>query len=177
MYKLFFVLSFISHPYCPAQTAASLPPFTHADTLRGSVSPERAWWDVLHYSINVKPDFDKKLISGSNEIQFKVISAGKIMQIDLQEPMNILDIQWNNTKLSFHRTGNAFFVDFPETQKTGITESILIHFQGNPRVATRPPWDGGWIFTRDKLGRPWMSVACQGLGASVWYPCAPPYTP
>jgi aminopeptidase N len=166
-----FVWSFFSLLDCPAQTTASLPPFTHADTLRGSISPERGWWDVLHYSIHVKPDFDKKFISVSNEVQFKVTSPGKVMQIDLQEPMNIVDILWNNTTLSFHRTGNVFFVDFPELQKTGITESILIHFQGNPRVAIRPPWDGGWIFTRDKLGRPWMTVACQGLGASVWYPC------
>jgi aminopeptidase N len=163
---LFFALS-----KCPAQTRASKPPFTHADTLRGSISPERAWWDVLHYTIQVRPDFDKKFISGSNEIQFKVISPGKRMQIDLQEPMNILDIQWNNQALPFEREANVFFVDFPSMQKPGDRESILIHFEGHPRIAVRPPWDGGWIFTRDKLGRPWMTVACQGLGASVWYPC------
>src|ERR1700733_5117219 len=155
----------------PAQTTASLPPFTHADTLRGSITPERVWWDVLHYTIKVKPDFNKKFISGSNEIQFKVISPGKRMQIDLQKPMNILDIQWNNQALPFQRVGNAFLVDFPAIQEPGNNETILIHFEGNPRVAVRPPWDGGWIFTRDKLGRPWMTVACQGLGASVWYPC------
>src|SRR5580692_8520062 len=159
MKRIVFFISILSFFYltdCPAQTTASLPPFTHADTLRGSIGPERAWWDVLHYSIEVKPDFEKKFISGSNEIQFKVISPGKIMQIDLQEPMDIVNIQWNNKSLAFHRMGNVFYVDFPELQKTGITESILIHFEGNPRVAVRPPWDGGWIFTRDKLGRPWM---------------------
>ena len=168
---IIFIRLFFQVPNCMAQTTASMPPFTHADTLRGSITPERAWWDVLHYTIAVKPDFNKKFISGSNEIQFKVISPGKRMQIDLQEPMNILDILWNNQTLPFHRTGNVFYVDFPLAIGTGRKETILIHFQGNPRIAVRPPWDGGWIFTRDKLGRPWMSVACQGLGASVWYPC------
>jgi aminopeptidase N len=153
------------------QTTASLPPFTHADTLRGSIGPGRSWWDVLHYTIEVKPDFEKKYIVGSNEIEFKVLSAGQKMQIDLQEPLNIADILWKGKSLPFHREGNAFFVDFPNSLNPGNQEIILIHYQGNPRVAVNPPWDGGWIFKQDKLGRPWMSVACQGLGASVWYPC------
>jgi aminopeptidase N len=62
------------------------------------------------------------------------------------------------------------------TQQTNsLSESIqqkfTVYYHGNPREAVHPPWDGGFIFTRDTLGRPWMSVACEGVGASVWYPC------
>jgi aminopeptidase N len=145
--------------------------FTHADTLRGSITPERAWWNVLRYDIWVKPDYEKKFITGSNTITFKVIKPGKIMQIDLQEPLKINNINWNNQQLKFTREGNAFHVEFPETLAKGKTESIFINYDGYPKIAVRPPWDGGWIFTKDKSGRPWMSIACQGLGASVWYPC------
>ena len=143
--------------------------FTHADTLRGSITPERAWWNVLRYDIWVKPDYEKKFITGSNTITFKVLKPGKIMQIDtLQEPLKIISINWNNQQLKFTREGNAFHVEFPKTLAEGKTESIFINYDGYPKIAVRPPWDGGWIFTKDKSGRPWMSIACQAVWARVF---------
>jgi aminopeptidase N len=145
--------------------------FTHQDTLRGSITPQRAWWDVLYYGITVKPDYNTKTIEGINIIIFKTLAAGSIMQLDLQEPMNIGTIQWNRHKLSFKRDGNVYLVSFPYTLKKGTIQNIEVSFSGQPREATSPPWDGGWIWKKDRNGNPWMSVACQGLGASVWYPC------
>jgi aminopeptidase N len=145
--------------------------FTHQDTLRGSITPQRAWWDVLYYGITVKPDYNTKTIEGINIIIFKTLAAGSIMQLDLQEPMNIGTIQWNRHKLSFKRDGNVYLVSFPSTLKKGTIQNIEVSFSGQPREATSPPWDGGWIWKKDRNGNPWMSVACQGLGASVWYPC------
>ncbi|MBS1948150.1 MAG: M1 family metallopeptidase [Bacteroidetes bacterium] len=155
----------------PVSAQTSTEHFTHADTLRGSVTPERAWWDVLRYDIEVKPDYAKKRIRGSNEITFKVVAEGSNMQIDLQEPLEIQQIEWRERNLNFQREGNVFHVKFSSELHIGDVEKIKIIYGGSPRIAARPPWDGGWIFTTDKLGRPWMSVACQGLGASVWYPC------
>lgn len=145
--------------------------FTRQDTLRGSINTERDGWDVDFYAIDITPDFNKRFISGRTEITFKVIKSFKVMQIDLQEPMEILNVTWRKKNLSYHREGNVYHVQFPDLLVAGDSESISINFSGYPRVAVNPPWDGGWIFTVDKLGRPWMSVACQGLGASVWYPC------
>jgi aminopeptidase N len=156
---------------CIAQPSGTKRKFTHADTLRGSITPEREWWDVIHYSISVRPDYEKKFIQGTNEIRFKVTKPGRFMQIDLQEPMTITGIHWNSRELKYEREGNVFHLEFPVLLAAGTTESIGIDFEGKPRIAVRPPWDGGWIFTKDEFGRPWMSVACQGLGASVWYPC------
>jgi len=162
---------FFMSQWSAAQTVEKVPVFTHADSLRGSLNAQRDWWDVLRYEIEVKPDFASKSIKGSNAIRFKVIKAGKKMQIDLQEPMQITEIIWNKQKLNFFRDNSAFFVDFPTALTVGKSETVLIKFEGNPVIATRPPWDGGWIFTKDKLDRPWMTVACEGLGASVWMPC------
>jgi Peptidase family M1 domain len=147
--------------------------FTRADTLRGSITPERAWWNVLHYAITVKPDFATKTISGKNEIQYQVTSDSfpAFMQIDLQEPMIIDSILFNDSrKLNFTKDSNAWHVAVPVQKKLSI-DSVLVYYHGTPREAVRPPWDGGWVWTKDSLGNPWMSVACQGLGASVWYPC------
>ncbi|MGQ0740224.1 MAG: M1 family metallopeptidase [Bacteroidota bacterium] len=159
--------------------------FTRQDTLRGSISPERAWWNVVHYNIQVAPDYKSKTIKGWNQIGFDVNSDGKNkkMQIDLQQPMKIDSIVFNKKKIkSFKRHGNVYIIDFGSfnfvSAKTALSRhhpvtlhSIYIYFSGKPREAVRPPWDGGWIWETDALGRPWMTVACQGLGASVWYPC------
>ncbi|MDR0793289.1 MAG: M1 family metallopeptidase [Chitinophagaceae bacterium] len=147
--------------------------FTHADTLRGTITPERAWWNVLRYDITVKPDYFTKSISGKNIITYLVEQDNHpdILQIDLQEPLIIDSIFLkNNIKTSFTQEGNAFHVRVPKQNKNS-REALTVYYHGVPREAKRAPWDGGWIWTKDSLGRPWMTVACQGLGASVWYPC------
>ena len=151
--------------------------FTRQDTLRGSITPERAWWDVSKYKIFVQPDFESKTLRGEITIVYKVTDpkSKADMQIDLQEPMKIDQVTARgtgnneNTALSFKRDQNVFYIQ--DVPRKNTVDSITIRFSGAPQIAVNPPWDGGWIFTKDAKGRPWMTVACQGLGASVWYPC------
>jgi len=162
---------------CVAQPLGNKKQFTRQDTLRGSITPERAWWDVLRYDVQVTPDYATKTIQGKNRLTIRVLKPYNKMQIDLQEPMiidsiflfkDILSAERRN--LTFERDGNAWFVTMPALDAN--TKPILeVCYHGKPREAVRPPWDGGWVWTKDKQGRPWMTVACQGLGASVWYPC------
>ena len=154
-----------------AEVVAQTHTFSRADSLRGSINAERSWWDVTHYAIKVGAEFTTRRIAGLVKMTFRVTGKGNRMQVDLQEPMNIDGIVWRGRPLDFKRDGNAWHVTFPEAPTSGSLDSILIAFSGKPVVAKRPPWDGGWIFTTDAKGRPWMSVACQGLGASVWFPC------
>ena len=146
--------------------------FSHGDSLRGSIGPERAWWDVKRYDINVEPDYKQRTIKGSVVITYKIIKEVKAgtMQIDLQEPMKITRIEGEKEMPRFTREGNVYHVSISGTQLNSV-KKLKIYFTGKPRIAVNPPWDGGWIFTSDAKGRPWMTVACQGLGASVWYPC------
>ena len=152
--------------------------YTHQDTLRGTIGPERAWWDVLRYDLSVTPDYNAKSITGRTTIQYKVLPDQKsdYLQIDLQKPLKI-DTLFYDDKLyinyparPYYDEGNVWHIPLPKAQLNSI-HSITIAYHGKPRIAVNPPWDGGWIFTRDEKGRPWMTVACQGLGASVWYPC------
>jgi len=154
---------------CFGTTSFSQQTFTRQDSLRGTLNAERTWWDVIKYDITVQPDYQSKTIKGSTIIHFKVLKAGRKMQIDFQEPMQIDAINFLNTPVPFVREGNAFHLDFGKELSVGDA-SIEIIFSGKPREAVRAPWDGGWIWSKDKKGRAWMSVACQGLGASVWYP-------
>jgi len=166
-----FCLLFIIPGWASAQLGTEQKIFTKADTLRGSITEERAWWDVNWYSIDIIPDYLDKNLSGTVTLRFRVLAPGKRMQIDLQQPMLIEQVLWGEKTLAFERNGNVYYLNFPDQPVTGNLETIIIKYSGKPVVAVRPPWDGGWIFSKDKLGRPWMSVACQGLGASVWYPC------
>ena len=180
LYSLFFIVQ----ASC-AQPLHQKGGFTKQDTLRGSITPERAWWDVASYNIYVAPDYKNRSLKGWNDISFDINSDGKnrLMQIDLQQPMVIDSIIFNKKKIkTFIRNGNVYLVDFGNFKFTAARtlvkkekaiplHSIRIYFHGKPVVAKRPPWDGGWIFEKDAEGRPWMTVACQGLGASVWYPC------
>lgn len=156
---------------CGTCTYMSHAQFTIQDTLRGTITPERAWWDLLKYDITIQPDFNTKTLKGKNIITSKAIENGKRMQIDMQQPMNIISALCEKKQLKFNRVGNVYYIDLPRTIKKDEIIVIDISFEGKPREAVNPPWDGGWIWKRDKAGNPWMSVACQVLGASVWYPC------
>lgn len=146
--------------------------FNHADTLRGSITPERAWWDVLRYDITVKPDYISRTTEGKNIITYRVLNDHhpNVMQIDLQDTLRIDSAVLDHKQLSFIKEGNVWHIKMPVQKKFSI-HSIAVSFSGKTRIAPRAPWDGGWTFTKDSLGRPWMTVTCQGLGASVWYPC------
>ena len=172
-YKLAIIFCIIVPLFCLAQSEQSSKVFTHADTLRGSITPERAWWNVQRYDIIVRPDYNNKTITGENVITYAVVkdNNGIGMQIDLQEPLVIDSIFLNNrSRLSFTQEGNGWHVKMPE-QKKSSEHSVEIFYSGKVHEAIKPPWSGGWIWTKDSLGRPWMTVTCQGLGASVWYPC------
>ena len=167
------ILSLVLFISLSAQPLSEKKHFTRQDTLRGSIGPGRSWWNVLRYDIEVTPDYASRSIKGINTISFQRLPqtpASGYMQIDLQEPMIIDSIIYQKNPLEFKRDGNAWFIQWPNSNHDK-DEKIRIVFHGNPRVAVRPPWDGGWVFTQDSKGRPWMTVACQGLGASVWYPC------
>lgn len=145
--------------------------FAKQDTLRGSNGPGRDWWDVVKYDISVSPYFSTKIIKGKSIISFKILGGGSLMQIDLQEPMQLTNAACSGTSLQFSRDKNVYFITLPKSFAINSVQELELTFEGKPREAIRPPWDGGWIFTNDAKGRAWMSVACQGLGASVWFPC------
>lgn len=171
--KLLLLAAFSSFLVLVSQAQLLTPKreFTHADTLRGSITPERAWWNLLKYDLSVTPDYNDQTLTGENAITFQAIDAGQVLQIDLQEPMELLGATLGKKKLTYAREGNVYHLRLPKAMKTGDVETVTLRFRGKPRVAVRPPWDGGWIWTKDKQGRPWMTVADEGLGASCWFPC------
>ena len=145
--------------------------FTHADTLRGAITPERKWWDLTHYDLKITPNEKDSTLTGSNTISYKVLEADQILQVDLQTPLVISKITQDGKEVRFKRDGNAFFVTLSKKQVKGKNESITVFYSGKPKLAKRPPWDGGIQWEYDSKGNSFISTSCQGLGSSVWWPC------
>jgi aminopeptidase N len=143
---------------------------THADTLRGSNGPGRAWWDATFYDLHVEVSPADSSIRGHNGITYRVLSPAKEMQIDLQVPMEVDSMVQDGRRVRYRRDGNAFFARLVAPQKQGESRTITVYYHGRPRVAHHAPWDGGFVWTADSLGNPWVATANEGLGASVWWP-------
>lgn len=150
------------------QEAASGP--SRQDHLRGSVTPEREWWDVKHYHLSVRVFPDDKRISGSNRITFQALQPNDRMQIDLQTPLNITSIIHDSVELTFEREGNVYWVTFPQTLDAQTEHKIDVNYEGQPTESKRPPWSGGVTWDKDPKGNHFIATTCQGIGASIWWP-------
>lgn len=141
------------------------------DSLKGSNTPYRDFWDVKKYELSVEPNFEKKTVSGSNTISFEITKDVKnpTFQIDLQQPMEYQFIGLNKC-FTPKRKGDFIFIETKKSFKKGEKYTFNIQFSGNPKVAKKAPWDGGWVFSKDKKGNPFMSVAQEGDGVSLWLP-------
>ncbi|MEQ8907385.1 M1 family metallopeptidase [Ekhidna sp.] len=144
--------------------------FSRQDSLRGSITPERSWWDLQYYDLYVSVDAENKFISGVNTVTYEVLEEHNVMQIDLQEPMKVIRATQAKKELEIIKEGNAHFIQLPE-QKKGQKSSVKIYFEGNPREAIRAPWDGGYSWKKDDNGNHFIATSNQGIGASLWWPC------
>ncbi|MEO6220669.1 MAG: M1 family metallopeptidase [Ginsengibacter sp.] len=171
-------------------SSSSTGQFTHADTLRCTYNQYRNWWDVLKYDLHVKFNIEDSSISGYNVIYYRALQKRQTIQIDLQQPL-VLDsvflvayiplrydkyepgkIATPKQRLtSVRKDGNAYLLDLPPNILNNSTNYLIVYYHGKPVVAAKPPWDGGVMWKKDNNNNPWVSVACEGLGASVWYPC------
>jgi len=138
--------------------------------LRGTVTPERAWWDLQRYDLKIEVDPEARTIVGTNEMTFVPTSLGKRLQIDLQAPLKIEWVKAGERELKFAREGDAYFVEFESDLNVGTVSAITVKYSGKPRVAKNPPWSGGVSWQKDKNGSHFIATSCQGIGASVWWP-------
>ncbi|HTX38928.1 MAG TPA: M1 family metallopeptidase [Bryobacteraceae bacterium] len=146
---------------------ATPPPPTHADILRGAYGPYRANNDLLSYYLDIRVDPDRKFISGKNTIRFKMLKDDTRIQLDLNGALNVDKILLGQTPLKYDRDSGAVFVDFPETLHAGKVYSIDFYYSGNPVQTGR---FGAFAFRKDPSGHPWINTACEGIGASMWWP-------
>tara|TARA_B110000037_G_scaffold43529_1_gene53565 strand:+ start:10501 stop:12129 length:1629 start_codon:yes stop_codon:yes gene_type:complete len=163
---ILFITIFTCHLLANAQQY-----FTHQDTLRGTITPEREWWDLTYYHLNVKVNPADSTVQGNVEITYKVLEPYDRLQIDLQPPLKIKAVEDElGNVLDFVSDGNAHFVQLKAPQVKGAINKINVIYGDKPKIAIRPPWDGGISWDIDSNGKPIIHSNCQGIGASIWWP-------
>lgn len=161
-----FLLFFLLNTYVQSRAQK----YSAQDTLRGSITPERIWWDLVYYDLDVTVQPKAKSIRGTNTIHYKVVSPNNIMQIDLQPPMKLIKAVQDEVELSINQNGNAHFIQLKKKQNRKKIEQIVLHFEGQPKEAINAPWDGGFSWKKDYNDNDFIATSCQGIGASVWWP-------
>lgn len=144
--------------------------FSHQDSLRGSITKEREWWDLKYYHLDLQVNIAEQTIEGSNVIMYKVVKPEQILQIDLQPPLEIRKIVADNKSLTYRKDGYSYFVELNKPQKVDDVNQLTVYYGGTPREAKRAPWDGGFSWSTDSNGSPFVATSCQGIGASIWWP-------
>lgn len=146
----------------------------HAQAKRkdiGKLVFERTCFDVVHYDIQVKLSPNEKFISGSNRIEFKMLENASKIQLDYTKNMNLDSARFMDKPIAFKRKGNILLFDFPAGLLKNSSYTLLLYFSGKPLEAKLAPWDGGFVWRKDRNGYDWVGLACEGLGASAWLPC------
>lgn len=155
----------------PEKISSQTPVFTRQDTLRGSITPQRAWWDLTYYHLDIAVNPSDSTITGTNTVNYRVVFPAKLMQIDLQEPLVLISAVQNGKSLTFNREGNVYWIELTEEQEKGKVFSVVLSYGGKPQVSKRPPWSGGITWSKDSKELPFIASSCQGDGASLWWPC------
>ncbi|GHE89114.1 M1 family metallopeptidase [Thalassotalea profundi] len=143
---------------------------TRQDILRGSITPERAWWDVSHYTLQLNVNPKEQTISGINTITYRVLSEKKRLQIELQAPMVLHKALQNKQELAIEKDGYSYFISLNETHEIGSEHQVVLYFSGKPHVAKKAPWDGGITWSKDDNNIDFIASSNQGIGASIWWP-------
>ena len=144
--------------------------YGRTDSLRGGLGPERSWWDLKHYDLSVEIIPSKKYIKGSNKISYQVKNEAKLLQLDLQEPLAVTSITQGGEELFFRREGAVYWVTLTKKQVPGALEAFVVQYEGVPKEAVRPPWDGGITWQKDSKGLDFIASSNQGIGSSIWWP-------
>jgi aminopeptidase N len=154
-----------------ATVRAQTPIFTRQDTVRGAITPERAWWDLTHYHLNIRVNPADSSVRGVNTLQYRVLQPRQQLQIDLQAPLRVEKVQQNGRDLTFKQDGNAYYIQLQDQQPAGTLQQVAVYYNGKPQVSENPPWSGGFTWKKDSQGLPFAATSCQGDGASLWWPC------
>ena len=147
------------------------PQFTAKDSLVGKLDADRAGYDVTFYDLDLTLDPEKKSIGGTVIIKFKAVLPLKRLRFDLYKNLKIEKVLLENIELPFERNNRAVYVSLSENLIPGNSYSMKVVYGGRPREAKKPPWKGGMVWKKDKNKYPWIGVACESEGSSIWFPC------
>ena len=136
----------------------------------GYLNENRSSYRVSFYDINIDFDIQNKSIDGFVTIKAKSLKDLNQLQVDLAENLNIKKVTFKKKKLHFKRELDSVLIKFPFNIPKNTIFEFTVFYNGVPQSADNPPWAGGFIWSKDKDGRDWIAVSCEGEGARIWWP-------
>jgi aminopeptidase N len=143
---------------------------TKDDLLRGGYGPYRANNDLLFYHLTLRVDPVAKTIAGTNVVRFRMLKDGRKIQLELTPELSLDGVTFEGKAVNYARAemgSRSFYVEFPRELKAGEVAEVTVAYHGQPVTQGR---FGCFSFDKDKQGKPWITTACEGEGASVWWP-------
>jgi aminopeptidase N len=136
----------------------------------GKLHPLQANMDIRHYTIILDVDIDKKTIFGSTEIDMILSKPSDTILLDLVYLLKIEKVKANDKPVNFQHVKDKIYITSTGPFQAG-KQKITIFYGGEPPVAVKPPWFGGFTWTKDRSGNPWVAINCQKEGGRIYFPC------
>ena len=156
--------------YSNPKHEGKVPKFTNERILLGELTTYRSCFDVSYYDLSLDINPEEKSLNGIVEIHAKALEDFDTIQIDLHKNFDVTQLIEvdNNIPLNFHRRERAIFIQIHKNKNEVF--KLKIRYNGKPKVAKKPPWKGGFVWKKDDNGNHWDGVACESIGASIWWP-------
>ena len=167
---LFLLLTIIACQNPRPHGGNEIPPLSRNNYLMGFLNENRASYDVSYYDINIDFDIENQSLDGFVTIKAKSLNDIEKLQVDLVKDLNIKKITHKNNELEYSREEDAVLVVFEQVIPKNTLFDFTVYYEGIPQSAANPPWAGGFTWSKDKDGRDWVAVSCEGVGARIWWP-------
>ena len=167
--SLFLTIFFAGCTSLLNKSTLEVPKLSEKNRLLGALLPERICYDVQHYDINIDIDVERKYLKGYVDFDAIAVNDFNLLQIDLAKSMQLNKVEYKSKKLNTRRKEDAVYIDFPKVSE-GEEFTFRVYYEGKPQEAKNPPWDGGFVWEKDEMGRDYVSVACEGDGCGLWWP-------
>jgi aminopeptidase N len=137
----------------------------------GRLPASMAAYDVRHYDLAVQVDPAERRIDGRTTVTVKVLEAIEVFEIHLDDRLVVVSVTSNGNVCSFRHADGVIAVELDRPWNRGEEHELTISYGGRPKVALRPPWIDGFVWSETPSGAPWIGVTGQGDGGDNWWPC------
>ncbi len=137
----------------------------------GKLLPSMAAYDVRHYDLAVRVEPTERRISGVNTVSVVVLEPIERFEINLDDRLKVSEVSSDGTSCEYRHGDGLISVELPRPWAAGEQRSVTIRYSGEPKVALRPPWIDGFVWSETPSGAPWIGVTGQGDGGDNWWPC------
>lgn len=146
--------------------------FTLATDQPRTVEQMAMQFDKADLTIKVIPA--DKAIDAVAVLDFTALAPLERLVVELDTLLTIASVQVDGVEVPAGRWSNPegrLTVALPRPLAAGQKTGLRIAYAGQPRVAPRAPWDGGFVWSTAPTGEPWIATAVQGEGCDIFWPC------